>query len=212
MTGSGLSPAAPGLAGHGLAGIVLAAGAGSRFGQPKALVPFRGELLVERAVRLLAAGGCQPVWAVLGASAGEVHARADLAGAVPVLAEDWAQGMGASLRAGLAAATASAAQAVIVALADQPLIGVPALQRLRAAWQAGAVAAVAGYAGRPRNPVLLTRAIWAEVAQAAVGDVGARGWLRAHPELVTVVPCDGTGDPVDVDTPDDLDALLEETR
>jgi len=195
-----------------LGGIVLAAGAGRRFGQPKALVAFGGELLVERAVRLLTEGGCRPVWAVLGAGADEVQQLADFGAGRPVLAADWDEGMGASLRAGLAAAVVSDAQAVIVVLADQPLVGVQSVHRLRAAWQGGAVAAVAGYDGRPRNPVLLSRAIWGDVAQSAVGDVGARGWLRGHWELVTVVPCDDTGDPLDVDTPDDLAALVEETR
>lgn len=194
-----------------LAGLVLAAGAGRRFGGPKALVAFGGELLVERAVRVLTAGGCAPVVVVLGAGADEVEARADLRGAQVVLAAGWAEGMGASLRAGLAAAATSAG-AVVVALADQPLVGAEAVRRLRTAWVGGALAAVGTYDGQPRNPVLLDRAIWPEVVAAAVGDVGARGWLRTHPDRVTAVPCDGTGDPADLDTPSDLDALLEETR
>jgi len=141
---------------------------------------------------------------VLGAAAQQVLAVADLGAARPVLAADWAEGMGASLRAGLAAAEGSQAGSVLVLLADQPLIGLQAVQRVRKAWQGGALAAVATYAGGTGHPVLCDRRVWTEVTDAAHGDAGARHWLRAHPALVTRVPCDGTGDPVDVDTPADL--------
>jgi CTP:molybdopterin cytidylyltransferase MocA len=183
-----------------VAGLLLAAGAGRRFGGPKALVRLDGETFVERGVRLLHDGGCAPVLVVLGAAAHEV--RPLVREADVTVAEDWAQGMGASLRAGLAALEPTGAGACVVALADQPLVGAEAVRRLRAAGNVDA--AVATYGGRPRNPVLLSRRVWAAVAAAAAGDTGARGWLRAHPDRVTQVPCDGTGSPVDVDTPDDL--------
>jgi CTP:molybdopterin cytidylyltransferase MocA len=184
-----------------IAGLLLAAGSGSRFGRPKALVELHGELLVVRAARLLADGGCTPVVVVLGAGADEVRAAVRLPHAV--VAEGWATGMGVSLRAGLAALPDDVT-ACVVALVDQPLIGVEAVDRLREAHAAGAVAAVATYAGRPRNPVLLDRSVWAEVAEATTGDAGARSWLRAHPGRVTAVPCDGTGSAYDIDTPDEL--------
>lgn len=185
-------------------GLVLAAGAGRRFGGPKALVELDGELLVDRAVRLLRDGGCDEVVVVLGASADAVTDRARLDAKV-VFAEDWQAGQGASLRAGLAAATLTEGDSSIVALVDQLWIGAEAVRRLRQAALDGAEAAVATYGGEPRNPVLLARSVWEEVAAAAVGDVGARGWLRANPERVIAVDCDGTGDPRDVDTPQDLD-------
>jgi CTP:molybdopterin cytidylyltransferase MocA len=189
-----------------LAGVVLAAGGGSRFGGPKALVRLGGELLVERACRMLAGGGCGPVVVVLGAAAAEIRAAADLAGVSTVDNPDWPTGMASSLRAGLAAVPPGAGAAV-VALVDQPLVTAAAVERLAAAWRAGAVAAVAAYGGAPRNPVLLDRAVFAEVAAAATGDAGARAWLRANPGRVTVVPCDGAGDPYDIDTPADLEAV-----
>ncbi|MCA1711485.1 MAG: nucleotidyltransferase family protein [Actinobacteria bacterium] len=185
-----------------VAGLLLAAGAGSRFGGPKALVSFEGELLVVRGQRLLREGGCDPVLVVLGAQAEQVAVHVDRS----VLAADWETGMGASLRAGLAALEAEV-DAVVVALADQPRIGSQSIERLRAAAAAGAVAAVATYAGKQRNPVLLTREIWDDVARLSTGDTGARPWLRAHPELVVDVPCDDTGTPHDIDTPHDLAAL-----
>ncbi len=187
-----------------VAGLVLAAGSGSRFGRPKALVDYRGRPLVLRAVEVLIAAGCAPVLTVLGAAAAEVRVAVDLPGSV--VNADWASGMASSLRCGLAALPASA-PAVVITLADQPLVGSAAVVRLVSAWQAGAVAAVATYAGRPRNPVLLIRDVWPDVAAASAGETGARAWLRAHPHLVTEVPCDGTGFPYDIDTPDDLLAL-----
>jgi CTP:molybdopterin cytidylyltransferase MocA len=199
-------------AGHGrrnVAAIVLAAGAGRRLGRPKALVELGGELLVERAVRVAAEAGCSPVIVVLGSHGDEILQRADLGDALPIVADEWPEGMGASLRAGLDAAAERGCPAVAVMLVDQPRIGPEALRRLSAAWEAGAVATVATYAGKPRNPVVLDRSIWAEVSAAARGDVGARGWLRAHPDLVHNVGCDDTGDPVDIDTPLDLNALQE---
>lgn len=192
-----------------LGAIVLAAGAGRRFGGPKALVTFNGELLVERAVRTAVDGGCDPLIVVIGSHANEILARANLGDAHPVLAENWAEGMGASLRAGLAAAEALDCDGVAVLLADQPRIGSEALRRLGAAWQSGAVAAVATYDGGRRNPAVLDRSVWEAVRDAAVGDIGARGWMREHSDLVVEVPCDGTGDAVDIDTPSDLAAAQE---
>jgi len=204
----------------GAAGIVLAAGSGTRYGGPKALVRFGPELLVQRACRLLAEGGCDPVLAVLGAAADRVRTAAGLPAAGParpgggpgtVDNPDWATGIGSSVRAGLAAVPAGAAAAVL-ALADEPLVGPAAVRRLVAAWRAGLPAGVgavvATYGGAPRNPVLLTRPVFAGVADAATGDRGARVWLRSHPAAVLGVPCDGTGDVLDVDTPTDLAVAL----
>jgi nicotine blue oxidoreductase len=190
-----------------VAGLILAAGAGRRMGGPKALVSLHGELLVERAVRTVTDGGCQPVLVVLGAQSDEVAARADLGNARTVVADDWSEGMGASLRAGLDAAESLECQAVAVVLVDQPLVSAETLRLLSDAWRAGAVAAVATYDGKPRNPVVLDRSVWAEVRAAAIGDIGARDWLRSHPDQVVNVACDGTGDPADIDTATDLSAL-----
>ncbi|GII02400.1 nucleotidyltransferase family protein [Planobispora takensis] len=185
---------------QGIAGLLLAAGSGSRLGTPKALVEFRGERLVDRGVRLLHDGGCHPVVVVLGAATVQVR------GAVAVRNPDWESGMGSSLRVGLAALPPDAGH-VVIALVDQPLIGVPVVERLVRAAREGAEVAVATYGGAPRNPVLIARERFAEVAELAVGDVGARPFLRAHPELVVKVPCDDVGDPADIDTPADLAGL-----
>ncbi|MEU1363278.1 nucleotidyltransferase family protein [Micromonospora zamorensis] len=182
------------------AGLLLAAGAGRRYGRPKALVELDGVPLVRRGITLLGDGGCTPVHVVLGAGADEVP---DLPGAVPVRHDGWPEGLGSSLRRGLASLPADVPAAVVV-LVDQPLLSPVAVRRVRAAYAGGALVAVATYAGRPGHPVLLARATWPLLDRYAVGDRGARDLLRDRPDLVVEVPCDDVGAPLDVDTPADL--------
>jgi CTP:molybdopterin cytidylyltransferase MocA len=191
-----------------VAGVLLAAGQGSRFGRPKALVELDGQTLAERGVTLLRAGGTDPVLIVTGAA--EVELRPEHQ-ARTVYNGEWRTGMGSSLRAALRALTELEAGpeigAVVVALADQPLVGAEAVGRLIAAYRAGVGVAVAAYGGQPRNPVLLAREHWPEVIATATGDQGARAFLRARPELVTLVECGDTGRPDDIDTPADLEHI-----
>lgn len=189
------------------AALILAAGEGKRFGGPKALASLDGDLLVDRAVRVAHQAGCAPVFVVLGAAAPEIVHAAALDHAVVVVNDDWATGMGSSLRCGLAAVADNGAAAAVILLVDQPFVGVATLARLTDAWRAGARAAVASYDGRPRNPVLLDATTWSEVAASAQGDIGARDWLRAHADDVQLVACDDLGNDIDIDTPDDLDRL-----
>lgn len=188
-----------------VAGVLLAAGSGSRLGQPKALVVVGGRTLAARGIALLRDGGADPVVVVTGAARLPGEAGP---GVITVHNPDWASGMGSSLAAGLAAVPTGCAAAV-VALADQPLVGPDAVGRLIAAHAAGAGVAVACYDGKPRNPVLISREHWPEVIALAAGDVGARPFLRARPELVTHVECADTGRPDDIDSPEDL-ARVEE--
>ena len=208
-----------------VAGVLLAAGEGSRFGRPKALVELDGQTLSARGVNVLRTGGADPILVVIGA------AQVNLDGIHTVYNEQWRTGMGSSLRAALRALTdaegAEGAEgpqdrtaatlpvdvgAVVVALADQPLVGTDAVARLIAAYRGGASVAVAGYHGKPRNPVLLAREHWPEVIAAATGDQGARAFLRARPELVTLVECGDTGSPDDIDTAADLDRVAARYR
>jgi CTP:molybdopterin cytidylyltransferase MocA len=189
-----------------VAGVLLAAGEGSRFGRPKALVELNGQTLAERGVGLLRAGGADPIVVVTGA------VPLELDGTLTVDNPQWRTGMGSSLRAALQALTEARRSpdigpeigAAVVALADQPLVGPEAVARLIAAYRAGATVAVAAYDGQPRNPVLLAREHWPEVIATATGDQGARTFLRTRPELVTLVECGDTGRPDDIDTPADL--------
>ena len=187
-----------------VAGVVLAAGAGSRLGQPKALLRLGGELLLDRAVRTLRAAGCDAGRGRAGRQCAEdALAAVDITGIEVVTNPDWPTGMGSSLRAGLQAVSGRA-DAAMVFLVDQPGTTVATVERLVAAWRADGRAAVATYDGAPRNPVLLPATTWAEVAASAVGDRGARAWLRAHPGEVSEVACDDVGSADDIDTAADL--------
>lgn len=194
-----------------VAGLVLAAGEGRRFGRPKALVQLDGRLLVERAVATAHDAGCAPVVVVLGASAGEVARSADLAGAVVVVNEAWPTGMGSSLCAGLTALADLHADAAVVLLVDQPQVTPELVRRLVEHWSPGLAAVSASYDGRRRNPVLLSAHVWPDVHASAVGDEGARGWLDAHPDEVVLVACDDLGSDLDIDTADDLDRLAHDS-
>jgi CTP:molybdopterin cytidylyltransferase MocA len=188
----------------GVAGILLAAGAGRRLGVAKALVEFDGQTLTERGAGVLADGGCDPVLVVVGAAANEVRRVSSLGDAVVVMNDGWRHGMGGSVRVGLAEAERHSSKAVVVMPVDQPLVTPALISRLIAAWRDNALAAVATYRGELGTPVVLDRSLWTDVALHAVGDVGARVFLRSNPEIVTRVECDDVGDPSDIDTQEDL--------
>lgn len=190
-----------------VAGLVLAAGAGRRLGgRPKALLEHRGRPLVENAVRVLRAGGCRSVHVVLGAAADEVGRRAELAGCVVTVNPDWEEGMGSSLRAGLASLGAADGQsdAVLVSLVDQPGIGAAAVARVVAACESSSALVSAAYEGRRGHPVLFGARHWAGVAERASGDRGARDYLLEHEEEITLVECGDVAQAYDIDTPEDL--------
>lgn len=184
-----------------VAGLLLAAGAGRRYGQPKALVAG-GEWL-RHAVDALAAGGCDPVRVVFGARADEAAELLPSPG-LAVVAEHWEAGISASLRAGLAVLTRldPRPEAAVVHLVDLPDVGPEVVRRLVELAAPGAVAR-ATYRGRPGHPVLLGRDHWAAVAEAASGDRGAKQWLAGRPDLREVECADlATGQ--DHDTPQPL--------
>ncbi|MBA2414981.1 MAG: NTP transferase domain-containing protein, partial [Geodermatophilaceae bacterium] len=171
-----------------IAGLLLAAGAGRRFGSPKALATLPdGTPFLQRAITALRDGGCRPVVVVLGAQAD--RARELAIGAEVVVNDDWDSGMGSSLGAGLAALAAlpaavdAAVDAVVVLLVDTPGIGADAVARV-SSYAAPDVVAMATYDGRRGHPVLLGREHWPEVIRSAVGDTGARPFLRARADLV----------------------------
>jgi CTP:molybdopterin cytidylyltransferase MocA len=172
-------------------------------GRPKALVRLDGEPLVRRAVRVLADGGCAPLVVVVGAAADEVEPLLP-AGVRAVVAEHWEEGMGASLRAGLAALEGldPVPVAALVHLVDLPGVTAAAVSRLAAQASTDALARAA-YDGRPAHPVLLGRAHWPGVREAATGDAGARTYLSGHPEL-ELIECGDLSVPDDVDTPEQL--------
>jgi CTP:molybdopterin cytidylyltransferase MocA len=185
------------------AGLVLAAGAGRRFGMAKALIPYGKGVLVQQAAETLKRGGCARTLVVVGARAAEVVAVApDLP--ETVLNPEWASGLGSSLRAGLAALSSDdSVGAVVVLLVDMPGVTAEAVRRI-AAHAAPDALVTGGYQGRRGHPVLLGREHWAGVAASATGDRGARDYLRAHE--VMVVEVGDVADDTDLDHPGDLDA------
>ncbi|MFF7852982.1 NTP transferase domain-containing protein [Streptomyces sp. NPDC007904] len=186
-------------------GLLLAAGGGRRLGgRPKALLPHRGRPLVEHAVRVLRAGGCERVHVVLGAGADEVRARARLPGCVLVDNPEWERGMGTSLRAGLDSLAGTGARAALVALVDQPGIGPEATARVLGAYASPRTLAAAAYDGVRGHPVLFGAAHWAGIAATATGDRGARAYLAEHAARVALVECGDVAEAYDIDTEADL--------
>lgn len=191
-----------------LHGLLLAAGAGSRMGQPKALVrDASGQPWLARSVGVLLDGGCDRVTVVLGASADEAErllaehvtgAAADLVDLVRASA--WQAGMGVSLQTGLAALGAGGASAVLVHLVDLPDVGAEVVARvLTEGGSAPTALARASYDGKPGHPVVLGRDHWAGVVDAASGDRGARLYLDVNDPVL--VECGDLASGADVDRP-----------
>lgn len=194
------------------AGIVLAAGPGSRMGRPKGLMKDAlGEPWVRLAVSAMRDAGCEPVVVVTGARGEDVAALVP-AGATVVPAADWAEGMGASLRAGLTALAdlaeladrADPPDAAVVGLVDMPDVTAAVVTRLLKSVEGvphlkGALARVT-YDGRPGHPVLLGRDHWPGVLAVAQGDVGARYYLRGREDVVLAEAGD-LASGLDIDTP-----------
>jgi CTP:molybdopterin cytidylyltransferase MocA len=184
-----------------VAGLLLAAGGGRRYGMPKALVSHAGQLFVEHAAAVLHGAGCSPVVIVLGAGASEVRSTATLPGSSAVDNTDWETGMGSSLRAGLDALSTSDVIATVILPVDTPGVTAAAVRRLTALAAPDALAR-ATYHGAPGHPVLIGRAHWAGVRELATGDAGARDYLARH--RVLPVPCEDVASGLDVDRPEDL--------
>jgi len=186
-----------------LHGLLLAAGAGTRMGTPKALVHDEdGTSWLLRSVAVLREGGCDAVIVVLGAEAERARELLDEGKVRVVVAERWAEGMGASLRAGLTALAASAASdadAALVSLVDLTDVSADVVRRVVAAGAGPDLLARAAYDGEPGHPVLLGRHHWSAVADSASGDRGARDYLTARDVLL--VECGDLATGEDRDSP-----------
>ncbi len=185
-----------------IGGIVLAAGAGIRFGGAKQLADLDGRPLVEHAIRAMRAAPVARVVAVLGAAAEQVMAAVDPHGAEFAVCDRWDEGQSASLACGLA--RLSDCEAVVITLGDQPRMSPEAIRRVIAARSDGVEAVRATYGGSPGHPVLIERSLFDRMRDVS-GDHGARNLLMSVP--MRGVPCEDIGGGEDVDTPAELDAL-----
>lgn len=191
-----------GVPGGRIAGLLLAAGGGSRYGMPKALARVGDTRLAETALGTLRGGGTAPLLAVIGAAAAQVRSEIPWGDAVLVENPLWETGMGSSLRAGLAALEPTDVQAAVVLLVDTPGITPAAVRRVVQAARAGELSRAlfaASYGGRQGHPVLIGRRHWGGVAATAVADTGARPYLRAHAAQLRLIACDDVADGSDID-------------
>lgn len=186
-------------------GVLLAAGAGTRYGMAKSLVrDSSGVPWLVSAIELLRDAGCADILVILGAAPGAAQLIPPDERISVVVADDWARGLGASLRAGLLAALAlpGAPHAALITLVDLPGLSAAAAARVVAGHGAdNRVLRQATYGGRPGHPVLIGREHWTVLAGSLMGDVGARDYLAAHG--ATPVECGDLGDGRDVDRPGD---------
>jgi molybdenum cofactor cytidylyltransferase len=188
-----------------VAGLVLAAGAGSRFGQPKVLfVGDDGVPWVQRAAESLQEAGCKPIVVTVGA--GHADAEALLASVPDItvgFVERWADGISASIVAGLAAIETGSpdTDAVVIVPVDVPSLTARMVLRVLGAVDLGnfrSVLAHAGFRGTPGHPVLIGRDHWAPLRASLSGDIGARPYLIAHG--APQIDCTDLGTGADVDT------------
>jgi molybdenum cofactor cytidylyltransferase len=191
----------------GSAGVILAAGASRRMGEPKQLLPVHGRPLLEAALAAACESRVDEVVVVLGAHADAIRRTVRLGRARVVLNPAYAEGMSTSLRAGIASLGSHVARAVVI-LGDQPDISAEVVDLLLDAHAAsGLPAAALSFDGLLHPPVVLAREMWGEI-ESLEGDVGCRALVRAHPELVAAVAADRPGGhPVDIDTREDFERL-----
>lgn len=191
-----------------VAAIVLAAGASRRLGQPKQLLVYAEETLLARALRLARESGASPVLAVLGANLEMITASVALNQAIPVVNNNWDQGISTSIHAGLNALAVAAphAAAALILACDQPRLTANHLRALieTLAAQAQPSIVASSYAGVIGIPAVFPRAIFPALL-ALRGDKGARALLMDPPCPLLALPF--SGGEVDIDEPEDLERL-----
>ncbi|HEX3659860.1 MAG TPA: nucleotidyltransferase family protein [Acidobacteriaceae bacterium] len=192
------------------AAVILAAGASTRLGQAKQLIHASGESLLRRTAHLALEAGCAPVVVVLGFEAERMATELTGLGVEAVVNPEWREGMGASLRCGVEAASRSERTRAkpdnfLLLVCDQPRLTTEHLRELLARHATGQMAITASqYAGRAGVPAVLAAALVPELL-ACAGDQGARDVIRRDAARVQAVAWPEGA--VDVDRPEDLQAL-----
>lgn len=188
---------------HGWSALILAGGAGRRFGGGKLLADLAGAPVIRRVAERVAAAGFADVLVVTGAEDARIRTALDGVACRIVHADEWGEGMAATLRAGLGA-LAPDTRGVCVFLGDMPLVPVALCASLIAAAEDAGFAARPRYEGLPGHPVAFTRAAFADLAQLK-GDQGAAAVLRARADVAYVATAE-RGALIDIDSPTDLAA------
>ena len=188
--------------------VILAAGMSSRMGETKQLIRLGENTLLEQVVEIVRSCRVDEIVLVLGHQAETIKKRVGIKNLKVVINESYQQGMGTSLRTGLAALS-SGMNAALIVLADQPFVRAETLDRLIDQYeQSGAQIAIPIYKGFRGNPVLLGRSVFPEV-MALAGDIGCRAIFGNHVEGIVKVLVDDIGILLDLDTKGDVEKLRE---
>jgi molybdenum cofactor cytidylyltransferase len=191
-----------------VAAIVLAAGASRRLGQPKQLLIHGGETLLARAVRLAKEAGAAPILVILGANSQLIRETVAMTDAIPIINEEWEQGIAASIHAGINAldATAPNVDGALILTCDQPRLTTAHLRTLIDTFcvQQKPTIVASAYAAVLGIPAAFPRMAFANLL-ALKGDKGARSLLADPPCPLIAVAF--TGGEVDIDQPEDLAQL-----
>ena len=187
-----------------LAAVILSAGASSRMGRPKALLPYREGTFLEHLIEVTRHPRIGATRVVLGAGAEVIQAVAKLDPSVVVLNPDWEQGQLSSIRAGLRSLEGIDTDGIVLCPVDHPLVSEPLVSELIERFYEDKKAIVLPtYKGRRGHPVIFSAALYGELL-AAPADKGARAVVWAHPSDVLEVPTDEEGVVLNINDPDML--------
>jgi molybdenum cofactor cytidylyltransferase len=188
--------------------IILAAGAATRMGRPKQLLSYQGRSLILHAVEVALASLCQPIIVVMGAYVEQIKPEVMPKAVQVVENSQWQEGMSSSIRAGISmlVKTNSKLDAVIISLADQPLVSPQIFNQLIQSYQETQKVIIASkYNETTGVPALFSKALFPELMQLE-GDKGAKALIQKYIDtgLILLIPEAA----IDIDTPDDYKQLL----
>ena len=194
-----------------LRAVILAAGASTRMGRPKAALPIRdrADTFLSRLIRSFLAAGLPDIVVVSGAAPDEVRAAAAPFSRRVRFAHnvDWRRGQLSSLLVGLNQAPVESLEAILTALVDVPLVSPDTVRAVVHAWRRSRAAIVRPARGEEHgHPVIFDRAVFDEL-RITDSAVGAKAVVRAHAHEILNVPIEDPGAYFDVDTPEDYDRL-----
>jgi molybdenum cofactor cytidylyltransferase len=188
-----------------IAGVILAAGCSSRMGQPKQALPFRGATLLRIAAEAALDAGCDPVFVVLGAVRQEISNELARLPVHIVENEDWRQGIGSSIGKGVEAAARLPIDALVLMLADQPLVDSRAIRRLMDAARSGHALAASEYASSLGAPAVFARSLFTDLLRLDPSE-GARKLIADPRHGALAIPLPEAA--MDIDTPEDYRRAL----